>query len=80
MKQKNRSVSPGKHRVGQLALTVPLQEVDFRDTQGFTRAAMTGNNVNGEIVPRGCSARRDNARGDKPPMALMKCSSDHGLV
>jgi uncharacterized OsmC-like protein len=54
-----------ERRIGQLALVVPLQQVDLRDAQRFTRVHMPRDDVDRKIVPR-----RGAARGHDAPAAV----------
>src|SRR5262245_26422651 len=50
-------LTPDKACIRQLALTMPLQEIDLGDVQRFAWAAVARNNVDSQIVPGGRSAR-----------------------
>src|SRR5262249_43511823 len=49
-------LTPDKARKRQLAVAVPLQEIQFCDLQRFSRTAVAGNDVDSQIVPGGCPA------------------------
>src|SRR5262245_39271399 len=53
-------LTPDKVRKRQLAIAVPLQEIQFSDVQRFSRTTVAGNDVDCQIVPGGRPARGYN--------------------
>src|SRR5262245_5099425 len=53
-------LTPDKARKWQLAIAVPLQEIQFSDVQRFSRTTVARNEVNCQIVPGGRPARGYN--------------------
>ena len=52
-----------KAGIGELAFVVPLQEIDFGDSQRLARTAVARNDVNGKVVPRSGAAGGDDPVG-----------------
>ncbi len=50
-------LSSDKASVGQLAVAMPLQKIHFGNVQRFARTAVTRNDVDRQVVPRGRTAR-----------------------